>query len=272
MGKIFAIILEKNEADIIRYTISHLFSQGMDAIIVRDNNSTDGTWEVLLEMQRHYGIEKLILNRDFEAAFYQGRKLTEMARQAVAMGAEWVVTVDGDELVYSIEPNRSVADQIRAHAEQCHSPVIGCALHNHYCSSQDKHGEVNPYRRMTWMYTERNPLDKCIVKYSPDMVIDEGNHRIFRDKIPVPGVAAGIAIRHFSARSCEQWIAKSISSAKGLEAARGLSQDIGAHCRSYKNIYDTKGPNALAHVFYTFFYYDLPNPLMEYSPAPYTGE
>lgn len=42
----------KNEADIVEQTIRHLLDQGVDHILAADNGSSDGTYEILLELSK----------------------------------------------------------------------------------------------------------------------------------------------------------------------------------------------------------------------------
>lgn len=48
--KIFAIMLVKNEADIVGYVLKEA-EKWADKIFIIDNGSTDGTWEIIQSMR-----------------------------------------------------------------------------------------------------------------------------------------------------------------------------------------------------------------------------
>lgn len=63
----------KNEADIIEQTIRHLLNQGVEHILVADNGSTDGTYELLQELSKSLPVHVI---QDREVAYYQSEKMT----------------------------------------------------------------------------------------------------------------------------------------------------------------------------------------------------
>src|SRR5262245_51477569 len=83
----------KDEADIIGFTVARMFGQ-VDEIIIADNGSTDGTRELLEQLP-------VQLVDDPDPAYYQSRKMTDLAARAAAAGAEWVIPFDADEVWYS---------------------------------------------------------------------------------------------------------------------------------------------------------------------------
>lgn len=48
--KIFAIMLVKNESDIVGYVLKEA-EKWVDKIFIIDNGSTDGTWEIIQSMR-----------------------------------------------------------------------------------------------------------------------------------------------------------------------------------------------------------------------------
>lgn len=85
----------KNEADIIEQTIRHLLNQGVEHILVADNGSTDGTYELLQELSKSLPVHVI---QDREVAYYQSEKMMWLADQVTEAGAEWIVPFDADEL------------------------------------------------------------------------------------------------------------------------------------------------------------------------------
>ena len=83
--KIWGISMVKNEVDIIGFTISHMLSQGVDRILVADNMSTDGTFELLnqIEIETKHRVRVLI---DPEPGYYQSEKMTDLGHEAWLSG------------------------------------------------------------------------------------------------------------------------------------------------------------------------------------------
>ena len=91
---IFAVMLVRNEVDIIRVNILHHLAFGVDHILVADNGSTDGTSVILEELAETKRVH--VISRP--GAFYQAETATELAREAFLRGARWVLPIDADEL------------------------------------------------------------------------------------------------------------------------------------------------------------------------------
>src|SRR5690348_3868981 len=80
----------RNEADIIERSIKQLWSQGVDRIVVLDNGSTDGTTEILQDLN-------VSVIYDAEATFLQRQRMTELTESHARLD-EWVVPFDADEM------------------------------------------------------------------------------------------------------------------------------------------------------------------------------
>jgi Glycosyl transferase family 2 len=87
-------LLAKNEADVVDANIVYHLSAGVDFIVATDNDSTDGTTEIL---ERHERDGVLHLIHEPSSDFRQGDWVTRMARLAAAKGADWVINADADE-------------------------------------------------------------------------------------------------------------------------------------------------------------------------------
>jgi glycosyltransferase involved in cell wall biosynthesis len=93
--KLTMTLLIKNEVDIIADNIKVHSKLGVDSFVVMDNGSTDGTREVLDQLQKEYDL--IIIDRPV-LDYQQSNWKTEMARVAKAkQGADWVITNDADE-------------------------------------------------------------------------------------------------------------------------------------------------------------------------------
>jgi len=87
-------ILVKNEADIIEANIKTHAKLGIDAFVVMDNNSTDGTREILSKLKNQFNIT--IID---EKGYYQQKKfMTKLAFIAKKLyKPDWIINNDADE-------------------------------------------------------------------------------------------------------------------------------------------------------------------------------
>ena len=87
-------ILVRDEVDIIEANIRTHASLGVDAFAVMDNNSTDGTREVLERLKDEFEI--LII--DEKGNYQQAKWMRQLAMVAKKeLGADWVINNDADE-------------------------------------------------------------------------------------------------------------------------------------------------------------------------------
>src|SRR5690242_17110689 len=90
----YAITMVKDEADIVATTVGVMLEQ-CDGVIVADNNSTDGTRDLLADLARQH--KTLTVLDDPEVASYQAKKMTNLAHFARERGATWAIPFDADE-------------------------------------------------------------------------------------------------------------------------------------------------------------------------------
>lgn len=268
--QVWAVMMVRDEGDIIAFTLRHLFASGIDGIVIANNGSTDTTLDDLLDAEKEFryadGGNKVILLSDELVAYYQSAKTTNLAHIAADCGATWIVPCDADELLYTWS-GRSLADEIRA----CNADVIGIPLWNHYCTAQDA-DSPNPFERMVWRQAERNPMDKMLYRYRADLTIAQGAHRILDAQgVPLEAVGVSLGMRHFSYRSPEHFVRKAINGYAAYNAT-DLPEWVGAHWRQYGQLIEAHGEQAGRAWFLEHFYY--PDPVaagMRYDPAPYLG-
>lgn len=265
-GEVWGITIICNEQDIIGYTLSHMIAQGVDKILVYNNASTDKTNDILSDISARYP-GRIVVRYDEELPFYQGRKFTAMAYEVYTAGAEWVIPFDADELFYCFNLVTNIADAIRPIPDH---NVLGIPMWNHYCTSRDEVND-NPFKRMVWRHPNQNPLDKTIIRWQPGMEICDGNHLVKYNGQTIPGQPCGIGIRHFSARSADLFVSKSVTAAIRLSMT-DLPVDIGAHVRMYAKTVSDYGPEVLKEHYYRYFFFDKPDDTMVWDPANYSGD
>jgi glycosyltransferase involved in cell wall biosynthesis len=253
----FGISMVKDEADVVAGTLQHLAGE-VDHLLVADNGSTDGTREILAELEDQLPLTVL---DDSDPAYYQSAKMSRLAERAAGMGAEWIVPFDADELWFSRQGR--VREVLRSHP----ADVALVALVNHFSTAIDP-DEQDPFRRMVWRQAEAAPLPKVAFRWEPGAVIHQGNHGV---TLPDGTASWGsaIEIRHFPYRSVEQFLRKARNGAAAYRATE-LPESEGAHWRAYGDILDRLGEEGLADVYREHFWYLSPTDSgLILDPAPY---
>jgi hypothetical protein len=90
----------RNEAELIAPLLHYYLEvAGLDLLSVTDNNSHDGTWELLEgELAARYGDRLLLARTRPGTGFIQGDASTRMARELFDRhGCDWVLPLDADE-------------------------------------------------------------------------------------------------------------------------------------------------------------------------------
>jgi glycosyltransferase involved in cell wall biosynthesis len=100
--KIYSLLLVKNEADIIRTSILAA-AQWSDKVIVMDNGSTDGTWEIVQELALQDS--RVIAFIQYTGGFHIGlrAKAFRAFRHEMTCNDWWCVRLDADEF-FSEDP------------------------------------------------------------------------------------------------------------------------------------------------------------------------
>jgi glycosyltransferase involved in cell wall biosynthesis len=110
---LWAVGIVRNEADILRVTVRHHLKQGVDRFLFLDNESTDGTPELLDQLTRLAPLEW----RRHPGHFRQHELLTLLAQEAYLRGADWVLPLDADEFWWAPDSTiRSVLERTAAGA------------------------------------------------------------------------------------------------------------------------------------------------------------
>ena len=263
--QIWAVSMVKDEADIVLSMLSQLVNEGVDGFVIADNGSTDGTRELI-----HSFISPvpLIIKDDTEVAYYQSKKMTNLAKIAHDNGASWILPVDADEIWYN--KGDRITDYIREHDSWLFKHGVwslSVNLYNHFRTGLDlDNGDVvlsMPYRQK-----DPAPLTKVACRYKDDMVIQMGNHSVtYSDKYDQYG--SPIEIRHFPYRSPEQMIRKSLNGGKAY-AASDLPVSQGAHWRQYAELIERYGEERfIKDVWEKYYYFSPTDSSLIYDPAPY---
>jgi hypothetical protein len=96
--KLIMTLLVRDVDDIIGANLDFHLACGVDHVLAMDNLSTDGTKDILRSYERR-GVLTYISQP--EDTYQQARWVTQMARQAYDLGADWVINNDADEFWYT---------------------------------------------------------------------------------------------------------------------------------------------------------------------------
>jgi hypothetical protein len=105
---IIALIVTKNEADLLRLNLQHHLEWGIDAIAVADNKSTDATPDVV----REFG--DAVRTRVFPDFHTRQTERHKMLHELIDGGAavDWAAISDTDEFFWSPVPLRELLDAV----------------------------------------------------------------------------------------------------------------------------------------------------------------
>lgn len=249
-----AVMMVRDEADIIGHTIDWLYTQ-VDAIYMLDNRSTDGTRELAEEAGA-------VVVDDSEVGYYQSAKTSALAQRALRDGHAWVIPCDADEIWTA--PNGMTLKEWTAGMGPDVLSVRGEIL-NFVPTGKDPN-TGSPMERIQWRLEHPGHLPKVAARTSPYLTIHAGNHAVDFGARKPPSIP-GILIRHYSWRSEEQYVRKILN---GIEAyaATDLPAATGAHWRSWEGATDDQ---LRAH-FREWFWVDNPEDRSDLVHDPWTKE
>lgn len=218
-------LLVRDEKDIIRENIEYHLAQGIDFFIATDNESVDGTSEILKEYE-----SKGLLKYHFKSGPHdQSNWVTEMAKEAYeTYGADWVINNDADEFWY---------------------PKVGTSLKDVFLSIDEKYNILVAERSNfialarqtskpfyeTMIYREKyskNPIGdplppKVAHRGVSDIIVATGNHSVkgFEEQVALHDT---IEVFHFPMRSIKQYESKMIHLGSGFDKANkdNLRRDL----------------------------------------------
>lgn len=119
MLKITAVMIVRNEADLLEVNLRYHAAQGVTEFRIVDNGSSDTTPARLRALSRRLNIRWTV----DAGRYHQSAIVTELATEAVRAGADWILPVDADEFWSAGE--RSLTQALAtSRAEAIETPVI----------------------------------------------------------------------------------------------------------------------------------------------------
>lgn len=216
---IAAVMMAKDEDDIIVPVVCQLFAQGVDAVWVADNMSSDKTRPLLEDLAVCHPIT---IVDDDEPGYYQPEKLMRLAAMAGADGAEWILPADADEWWFG-GAGYTIAQLLNA------VPADVCVNYGYdHVPRRDDPDDPNPIRRMGWRRPDPQRLPKVAYRWAADARLHFGNHDVDHAGRREHHV---LEYRHFGYRSLEQMVRKVRQGKQALDAAPAVNAMYGSHWR-----------------------------------------
>jgi len=232
--KLVMTLLVRDEADVIDAHIAYHLTAGVDLLIATDHRSTDGTTEILESYVRD-GYVHLI--RREEERIRQSAWMTEMARLAATLGADWILNSDADEFWW---PAAGSLKEALAAVPSTHGIVYAVSRVFVPRPGSDWFAE-----RMTVRLDLPAPVNDPATPYRhvakvahrahPDAVVLQGNHRVGGTGLRDIRGWSPLEVLHFPLRSAEQAAAKHVNTWTAWEV--NLRGDI-AQARRTSRYYD----------------------------------
>jgi hypothetical protein len=207
--KLVVTVLARDEADIIDAHVRFHLNAGADLVIATDNNSKDGTTEILESYARD-GVLRLI--REPAEGLRQGPWVTRMARLAASdFGADWVINSDADEfwwprggslkeVLAAVPPRYGIVRGFwRSFVPR---PDDGSFFAERMTARLAQHAPIND---PTSFY---RPVMKVAHRGDPHVTVARGNHALVDSRFATLTTWHPIEVLHFPLRSRAQWMRK----------------------------------------------------------------
>jgi hypothetical protein len=235
--KLVMTLMVRDEADIIGPMIDHHLSQGVDTIIVTDNGSVDGTWEIL----QSYG-DSIVLKQDLVQRKQQHSVVTAMAREAYTrFGADWVINADADEFWLPTADARSLRDvftEIPQDLQTFAAPVvdmIGAASLRGTGLQRLRYRDTRSLTTMNELGLHAHSTPNAVHIGHEFIEVAQGNHSVNLESTGTLPGHLGIEVLHFPWRSWEQFERKVRNSGKAYESNPELQPSPNHHgMREYR--------------------------------------
>ncbi len=204
--KLVVTVLARDEADVIDAQIAFHLNAGADLVIATDNNSRDGTTEILQAYERE-GCLHLIHER--AEGLHQSEWVTRMARLAATeFAADWVINSDADEFWW---PRGASLKEVLAAIPKRYGIVEAF-----WRSFVPRPGDGELFaERMTARLAQQAPINdpssfyrpvtKVAHRADPQVVVGRGNHGLVGSRLVPLRTWHPLEVLHFPLRSRAQW-------------------------------------------------------------------
>ncbi|MGD8331033.1 MAG: glycosyltransferase family 2 protein [Acidobacteriota bacterium] len=229
--RIVMTLLVRDEEDIIEWNLRYHLSRGVDHFVVTDNQSVDGTVEILREYERQ-GVVTYVHEPDDD--FSQDRWVTGMTVLAQSkLQPDWLIHSDADEFWWP--ESAASLDELFGSVRRWRR-----AVRVDRCDflGPSRHADEPFFKRMIYRVRQpRNLLGYPLppkVAHRPleDPYIHQGNHRVSTGgRVLRPRRLKGISILHFPARTPDQLRNKVMRGGAAYESNTRFDETVGSTWR-----------------------------------------
>ncbi len=231
--KVAMTLLVRDEADVIDLFIRYHSRAGIDALIVTDNGSCDGTREILEQHLRDGAISEII--DEPSHVFDQPRFVDRMIRRACDYyAADYCMNSDADEFWYAASGSfRDELSHSRAGKIYCPSYYMLPTPEKSFWKAIDRCIRRAPPEQFgitNYYNIFDKPMHKAVHRTQGYRMIEPGNHGLEMDD-DITERSKTIWIYHYSIRTVEQFRKKIIQNGAALEANKNSTDREGPHWR-----------------------------------------
>lgn len=228
-------LLVKNEEAMLEQNLQFHKAMGVDGFIVTDNNSSDGTLDIIRKYVERGWIKEVINEpaTDYEQKAWVDRMIW-LAK--TRYGADWVINADADELWYA--PSGNLKNELSATGAN----VLDCEVRSMYPEEGKPFWQWNmavkyvpdleAYGLSLYSLFERQNK-KVIHRAAGYLQISMGNHKV--TMLPQRSAVTDIRVYHYNVRGKQQFLEKMINGGKQLEQHKG--RHGGRHWRYFYKLY-----------------------------------
>jgi hypothetical protein len=240
-----AVTLIKNEADIILASLNNLYGLGINMFAIMDNNSSDKTMEKIHQFRCLHDNANVLIVQDFEKSHFQSKKVTALAKMAADyFSATHVYPFDADEFLRPVGIAASGGVNLLAETDDA-----AVSLRWRTCLPGAE-GEL-------YMCKPYSSFNKILVRWGPDVTINEGNHSASYECTNWRGrakrksfstkVLNGYEVLHVPVRNAEQLRTKILNGAAANSIHRNTNS--GMHWTTLHHLYLRNGETFFQEFF-----------------------
>jgi len=242
--KLLMTLLVKNEADIIEHNIIFHKAHGVDAFIATDNNSSDGTREILQKYKDKGWILDIIDEPDED--YQQKEWVHRMILQSKQYEPDWIINCDADE--FWISKTGNLKDEIKTfsgnkiYVPQYHMRCKDGGGARVFWENNEKivrlfsrlYRRYLIFRGILCRYSQLTfGIPKVMHRLEDYRHIHMGNHWVAMENQGEEVQSTTLHINHYNIRGYEQFRRKMILGAEAVSRNKQLSQQAARHWRYF---------------------------------------
>lgn len=257
------LMLVKDEADCLGRNLRHHYRLGFRRFFILDNNSTDGTDQVIAHFRKDAPQADIFYAQDYQKAYYQAAKMQALHQFAEtylrhdANPPDWIFFVDADEFITCCHRGQNAAEDFTRMVTDPEARL----LMFHWAQAALV-TSAPPYRLTSFeaslAETEcvvwpamREEVTKVAVRTGFGLTTGQGNHFVEQPAL-VEGhtrlmMDVGFCMLHFPYRSMQQVERKLLNGMDALRASH-LPPEMGQHWRVQYEQYQQGGQEALRRI------------------------